>query len=178
MRRSVFSSVVSYAKDVIWGMRSIFKSCLTAIPYLSGKHDLTKEVTEQYPDPISSKTPDDLPPRSRGMLNNDIERCSGCRDCEAYCPVTCIRVEAEPATDETQIWVSIFDIDFSKCMFCGICTEVCAPGSLRHTRIYGGASPRLSDMVASFGRGPVTETQRAKWAERRKQIEDEKVRLI
>jgi formate hydrogenlyase subunit 6/NADH:ubiquinone oxidoreductase subunit I len=125
-------------------------------------------VTEGYPDPISSKTADDLPTRSRGLLFNDIDRCTGCGDCEAVCPSRCIKVEHEPAADVTKAWVSVFDIDFSRCIFCGLCVEVCQPGSLIHTRQYEGAAYQLSDLTASFGRGQVTEEHRARWAFLRK----------
>ncbi len=177
MRGSVFSTILGYLRDVLWGIRSVWGSCLTAIPYLFGSGELSKEVTEQYPDPISSKIADDLPPRSRGFLVNDIERCTGCKECERQCPVQCICVEAEPATDDTKIWVSVFDIDFSKCVFCGICAEVCQPASLKHTKNFEGAVYELPELVASFGRGWVTPEQRLKWAKLRQQIEDDRVTL-
>ena len=177
MRSSVFTAILDYLRDVYWGVRSVWGSCVTAIPYLFGTGDLSKEATEQYPDPISSKTADDLPPRSRGLLYNDIDRCTGCKECERQCPVTCIEVQAEPAGDETKTWVSVFNIDFSKCIFCGICSEVCKPGSLRHTREYEGSVYEIQELVAKFGRGQVTAEQREKWAKLRQQIEDDSVRI-
>ncbi|OFZ20095.1 MAG: hypothetical protein A2X94_09295 [Bdellovibrionales bacterium GWB1_55_8] len=173
MRGSVFSTLVAYLKDVLWALRSVWGSCLTAVPYLFGSGDLHREVTELYPDPISSKTPDDLPAKSRGFLFNDIDRCSGCRECEKICPARCIRIEAEPAADESKIWISVFDVDFSKCVFCGICVEVCGPNSLRHTREFEGASYSNNEMVTRFGRGWVSPEQRKKWAAMRRQIEEE-----
>ncbi|MGZ3688928.1 MAG: hypothetical protein ACXVBW_11540, partial [Bdellovibrionota bacterium] len=72
MNGSVFSSISTYIRQVLRGAWSVWQSCLTALPYLFRAGDLRKEVTEQYPDPISSKTADDLPPRTRGLLFNDI----------------------------------------------------------------------------------------------------------
>ncbi len=141
---------------------------MTAFPYLLRWGDLRKEVTEGYPDPISSKTADDLPTRSRGLLFNEIDRCTGCKACEEVCPCHCIRVEEQPGPDPSKSWVTVFDVDFSRCIFCGLCVEVCQPGSLVHTRQYEGAAYDVSDLVASFGRGPVTDEQRTKWALRRK----------
>jgi len=172
MTESVFSSVVSYLKGVAAGGRSVIGSCMTALPYLFRIGEQRKEVTEQYPDPISAKTPDDLPPRSRGLLFNDIDRCTGCRECEKVCPSQCISIQHEPGADSTKLWVSVFDIDFSRCMFCGLCVETCTPQSLVHTRQYEGAAYELIDLVASFGRGQVTPEQRAKWAAARQQAED------
>lgn len=178
MVNSVFSSIVVYIRNVFLGAWSIAGSCMTALPYVFRMGELRKEVTEGYPDPVSSKTADDLPPRSRGLLFNDIDRCVGCRDCERICPSQCIHIEEEPGADSSKIWVSVFDIDVSKCVFCGLCVETCQPGSLVHTRQYEGAAYSLTDLVASFGRGQVTPEQKAKWAAIRKMTEpDEEVPL-
>ncbi|MBI2711500.1 MAG: 4Fe-4S binding protein [Bdellovibrio sp.] len=172
VRESVFRGIGIYIRNVFLGVWSIAGSCFTAVPYLFRLGELRKEVTEGYPDPVSSKTADDLPPRSRGLLFNDIDRCSGCRDCEKICPAQCIKIDCEPGSEASKVWVSVFDIDFSKCVFCGLCTEVCLPSSLVHTRQYEGAAYSLKDLVASFGRGQLTPEQRAKWAAMRKLSED------
>jgi formate hydrogenlyase subunit 6/NADH:ubiquinone oxidoreductase subunit I len=169
---SVFSTIRSYFRDAFWGMRSVIGSCVTAIPYLFSAGEFRKEVTEQYPDPISSRTADDLPSRSRGLLYNDIERCTGCKECELVCPTQCIRVETEPGSDVSKIWVATFDIDFSRCIFCGLCVEACLPQSLIHTRQYEGAVYQLPAMVSKFGRGHVTREQRERWASLRQQSEE------
>jgi formate hydrogenlyase subunit 6/NADH:ubiquinone oxidoreductase subunit I len=63
--------------------------------------------------------------------------------------------------------VSVFDIDFSRCVFCGLCVEVCQPGSLVHTKNYEKSTLTPGELVASFGRGRVTPEQRLKWARMR-----------
>lgn len=165
MKSSVFSTLAAYIRGVFRGVRSVWGSWWTAMPYLFSVHsgELRKEVTEQYPDPVSSRTADDLPPRTRGLLFNDIERCTGCKDCEQVCPAKCITIENELGADTQKTWVAVFDIDFARCMFCGLCVEVCQPQSLVHTKQYEGAVYMLPDLVASFGRGRVTQEQRAKW---------------
>ena len=147
------------------GLRSVGRALGATLPYLRGGSaaDLRKEVTEQYPDPVSSRTEGDLPPRSRGLLFNDIERCTGCRDCENVCPVRCITIETVQVPDSSKAWVSVFDIDFSSCTFCGLCVEACVPASLVHTRAYERAVFDLSDMSARFGRGRITPEQRSRW---------------
>jgi len=166
MRRSIAAIILSYLKDVLAGCRSVLGSCFTALPYFFSlsSSDLRKEVTEQYPDPISSRTADDLPSRTRGLLFNDIEKCTGCRECEKVCPTRCISIEEEPEIDPQKRWVAIFDVDFARCTFCGLCVEACTPGSLIHTKQYEGAVYLLSDLVASFGKGRLTDEQREKWA--------------
>ena len=82
-------------------------------------------------------------------------------------------MERSPApTRSKEIWVNTFDINFSKCVFCGLCVEVCQPQSLVHTKQYEGAVYQLSAMVSHFGRGHVTTEQREKWAALRRQSEE------
>lgn len=163
MKRSVYSDTVKYIADVYYGFKSLFHAFSAALPYLAGFGELRKEVTEQYPDPISSKTPDDLPSRSRGILYNDIERCTGCRECEKSCPSRAIRIQTEPGPDQAQLWVTDFDLDLSKCTLCGICVEECVPRSLVHTKKYSGSMYDLTELVKSFGKGSISPEERAKW---------------
>jgi formate hydrogenlyase subunit 6/NADH:ubiquinone oxidoreductase subunit I len=174
---SVFSSTLNYFAAVGRDARSIWRSLRTALPYLLNVNsgDLRKEVTEQYPDPVSSRTADDLPPRTRGLLQNDMDKCTGCKECEVVCPTRCIRVENELGVDSTKTWVAVFDIDFARCTFCGLCVEVCAPASLVHTKRYEGAVTTPSEMVKSFGRGHVTQEQRDRWKTMRQSQEYEEI---
>lgn len=167
MRISVISSFFNYLLEIFVGWRATLNSSLTVIPYLFGAGDLSKEVTEQYPDPVSCRTEDDLPPKTRGLLFNDINRCTGCGDCTKICPVKCIQLEAEQGPEISKLWVSSFNIDFGKCIFCGLCVVVCEPNSLTHTRQYEGSVFSLRDLVSEFGRGKVSKEQRHKWEQMR-----------
>jgi formate hydrogenlyase subunit 6/NADH:ubiquinone oxidoreductase subunit I len=138
-------------------------SSMTALPYLFGLGELRKEVTEQYPDPISSRTEDDLPPKTKGTLINNIDRCTGCGDCARVCPSRCIRVETEPTDDLLKEWVSVFDIDISKCIYCGLCVEACIPQSLVHSKKFAVSALSQNELVVSYGRGRLTLEQRQKW---------------
>ena len=130
------------------------RSALTLWPYLWSWGKQHQEVTEGYPDQVSSRSPEDLPARSRGLLFNDIDRCTGCGACARICPTRCIQVEQEElGQTQHKKWVSVFDLDFTRCMFCGLCVEVCLPGSLSHSRQFEGAAYQTADLIASFGRG-------------------------
>ena len=177
-RVSAITTAVESLSGLWASARSIWGSCKGTLPYLFSTGELNKEVTEQYPDPISSRTAEDLPPRTRGLLFNDINRCTGCKECERVCPTRCVHVEVESGSDANKLWVAVYDIDFSKCVFCGLCVEACQPASLVHTRQYEGAVYSPSDMIAHFGRGHVTEEQKTKWASMRKHREDQEEGLI
>src|SRR5215468_6272089 len=75
----------------------------------------------------------DLPPRSRGVIALLEENCTVCMLCARECPDWCIYIESHketvPAPDSGRPRVrnvlDRFAIDFSLCMYCGICIEVC-----------------------------------------------------
>ncbi len=163
MEPSFFSAWAQYLREVGRASRSMLKAAGTVVPYFLGVGENRKQVTEHYPDPVSARTEEDRPPRTRGMLYNDINRCTGCLKCRDVCPAHCIEIEVEPGPDSLKPWVAVFDIDVSKCVVCGLCTEVCEPTSLVHTKKLDGANYGLDDLITSFGRGSVSREQREKW---------------
>ena len=152
-----------YIKNIFGILKSLYVSLRVTVPYLFGIGDSRKEVTENYPDPTSSKTPEDLPLNVRGILYNDIDLCTGCGECAEVCPVKCIHIETEPGPQLGKKWVSVFDIDLRKCIHCGFCTDVCAPNSLMHTNQFESASYFSKDLVLNFGRGHVSPVQKKRW---------------
>ncbi len=144
-------------------LRKTLKVLGATFPYFFRYEECHKHITEEYPDRVSARMPEDLPKRYRGFLTNDIDRCSGCRYCSDACPVDCIRIETEPGAQRNLSWVAVFDIDHSKCMFCGLCVEVCPTGSLVHTQEYQGSVYRLEEMVKSFGKGWASRDQKEMW---------------
>jgi NADH-quinone oxidoreductase subunit I len=88
-----------------------------------------RSVTSQYPD-----VEPELPPRSRGVIALLEENCTVCMLCSRECPDWCIYIDShkevipaqdEGARDRTKNVLDRFAIDFSLCMYCGICIEVC-----------------------------------------------------
>ncbi len=144
-------------------IKDAFQALKTTFPYFINIDENYKHITEEYPDRVSARMPEDLPKRYRGFLDNDIERCSGCRYCSDACPVDCIRIETEPGAQRNLSWVAVFDVDHSKCMFCGLCVEVCPTGSLKHTQEYQGSVYRLEELVKSFGKGWASKDQKEIW---------------
>jgi formate hydrogenlyase subunit 6/NADH:ubiquinone oxidoreductase subunit I len=164
------------------GVFHAFKSFISAmkvtLPYIFGWTDKHKEVTEEYPDRVSARMPEDLPARFRGILKNDIDKCSGCRLCVSECPISCIRIETEPGPIKNESWVSVFDIDLAKCMFCGLCVEVCPTGSLFHTRNYEESVLHIQELVVSYGKGWATSEMKSKWQIEQKIKEQKERELI
>ena len=85
--------------------------------------------TVQYPD----ETPV-LAPRTRGVIALIEENCTVCMLCARECPDWCIYIDSHKETipappgggrDRTRNMLDRFAIDFSLCMYCGICIEVC-----------------------------------------------------
>ena len=116
-------------------------------------NETRKVDTEFYPDPVSSRGKDDFPARARGLIFNEIEKCTGCGDCVKVCPTGCISVESKMNQRNNRAWVSKFDIDFANCVFCGLCVEICEPNSLIQTKEVQAAVFEKQDLVTSFGRG-------------------------
>ena len=85
-------------------------------------------ITQQYPD-----VQPDLPPRSRGTIALLEENCTVCMLCARECPDWCIYIDSHKeevvvpgaARPRQRNVLDKFDIDFSLCMYCGICIEVC-----------------------------------------------------
>ncbi|HEX6517033.1 MAG TPA: 4Fe-4S binding protein, partial [Nocardioidaceae bacterium] len=88
-----------------------------------------RSVTAQYPDALP-----ELPPRSRGVIALIEENCTVCMLCARECPAWCIYIDSHkdtiPATteggrDRSRNVLDRFAIDYSICMYCSICVEVC-----------------------------------------------------
>ncbi|MFF1599034.1 NuoI/complex I 23 kDa subunit family protein [Streptomyces mirabilis] len=88
-----------------------------------------KTVTAQYPD-----AQPELPPRSRGVIGLFEENCTVCMLCARECPDWCIYIDSHKETvppaapggrERSRNVLDRFAIDFSLCMYCGICIEVC-----------------------------------------------------
>jgi formate hydrogenlyase subunit 6/NADH:ubiquinone oxidoreductase subunit I len=118
-------------------------------------HFVRKPYTIQYPDRTPVRVQDTLPFRYRGILEVDLEICTGCLACERACPIDCIVIEAPKDQKTKQMLLTRFDIDIAKCMYCGLCSEVCPTGSIHHTTEFEGADFSLESMIRQFVKEPV-----------------------
>ena len=105
-----------------------------------------KKVTIQYPE---QKTPQS--PRFRGLhalrrYPNGEERCNACKLCEAVCPEMAITIESELREDNSRR-TTRYDIDLTKCIFCGFCEESCPVDSIVETRIFEYHGEERGDLL-------------------------------
>jgi NADH-quinone oxidoreductase subunit I/NAD(P)H-quinone oxidoreductase subunit I len=142
--------VPGYFANIAETVRTVFEGM--AITF---SHFVRKPYTVQYPDRVPIRIQDTLPFRYRGILAVDLEICTGCLACERACPIDCIVIEAPKDKETRQMMLNRFDIDIAKCMYCGLCSEVCPTGSIHHTSQFEGADYTLKSMLRRYVTTPV-----------------------
>jgi formate hydrogenlyase subunit 6/NADH:ubiquinone oxidoreductase subunit I len=129
---------------------TIFDGLAVTFSYL-----VRRPVTIQYPDRMAMRVQDTLPFRYRGILEVDLEICTGCLACERACPIDCIVIDVEKDHQTREMLMTRFDIDMAKCMYCGLCSEPCPTGAIHHTPEFEGADYALESLVRRFVKEPV-----------------------
>ena len=141
---------MSYFKHIVETVKTIFEGMA-----ITGSHFVRKPFTLQYPDRVDVRIQDTLPFRYRGLLDVDLEICTGCLACERACPIDCIVIDATKDKAAGGLVMTRFDIDMGKCMYCGLCSEPCPTGSIHHTPEFEGADYSLESLVRKFVKAPV-----------------------
>ncbi|MDO5501830.1 MAG: NADH-quinone oxidoreductase subunit I [Actinomycetia bacterium] len=117
----------------------------------TAKHLASRAHTQQYPDARP-----ELPPRSRGVIALREENCTSCMLCARECPDWCIYIDSHketiPASTEggrerQRNVLDRFAIDYSLCMYCGICVEVCPFDALFWSPQFEYAEFELADLL-------------------------------
>ena len=107
--------------------------------------------TVQYPKVKEAPTP-----RARGVITLHEENCTACMLCARECPDWCIYIEghkykAPPrrpgGKPRQKNALDRFDIDFSLCMYCGICVEVCPFEALFWSPEFEYSEPKIADLL-------------------------------
>src|SRR6266851_211034 len=138
-------ATATYFRHIKEAVASIFDGMA-----VSASHLIRKPYTIQYPDRMPVRVQDTLPFRYRGILDVDMEICTGCLACDRACPIDCIATAIEKNAQTREILISQFDIDLAKCMYCGLCSEVCPTGSIHHTTEFEGADYSLESLIRRF----------------------------
>jgi len=140
--KGYFGRIADVCKTTIDGMAITFS------------HFFRKPFTIQYPDRTDVRVQDTLPFRYRGILEVDLEICTGCLACERACPIDCIVIDVEKQKGVGMV-MTRFDIDMAKCMYCGLCSEPCPTGSIHHTPEFEGSDFSLESLIRRFVKDPV-----------------------
>jgi formate hydrogenlyase subunit 6/NADH:ubiquinone oxidoreductase subunit I len=140
----------TYLRNIIDTATTVFEGMAVTC-----SHFIRRPSTVQYPDRTDLRVQDTLPFRYRGILEVDLEICTGCLACERACPIDCIVIDAAKDKQTKQMILTRFDIDIAKCMYCGLCSEPCPTGSIHHTPEFEGADFSLESMIRRYVKAPV-----------------------
>jgi NADH-quinone oxidoreductase subunit I len=111
-----------------------------------------KPTTEIYPE-----GPANLEGRYRGIHvlhrdENGLEKCAGCFLCSAACPANCIYIEAAENIGANRIsagerYATVYNIDYSRCIFCGYCVEACPTDAITHGHDFELAPYNINELI-------------------------------
>lgn len=137
--------VTNYFRDLFESVTAVIEGMSITLSYV-----IRRPTTIQYPDRIARTVQSTLPLRYRGHLEVDMDICTACLACERECPIACIAIEVGTNKETKQRAMTQFDIDLCKCMYCGICSEVCPTGAIRHSQEFEGTCNNPAGLVRHF----------------------------
>jgi NADH-quinone oxidoreductase subunit I len=139
--------------------RDIFDTCRTVLVgmRITIRYIFMKPVTVNYPEQRLS-----FAPRYRGIHEFELNKCIACDLCAKACPVDCIYIEktgprridkvsglveeSDPKNGE----LTRFAIDYSKCLFCALCTEPCPTECIHMGKLHDLSGYSRADAVVEF----------------------------
>jgi len=132
-------SVIGYFREIFEGLWYIGVGM-----GVTAKHLLRSPTTRDYPN--VRRVPGR---RYRGIIRlvvdpaTNEEKCVACMVCAVRCPNNCIRIIKE---DDKKA-AKVFDLDYSICLFCGICVQDCPYDALTITGDHEFAVTDKKDLV-------------------------------
>ena len=132
---------------------------------LTIKTSFTKPVTVKYPevDIKTAEQPKDallsykIADNFKGVLFNDVYKCTACGLCAQICPIDTIFIESKKIPEGKGMILFRYEIDEARCMHCGLCVEVCPVNSLVFTTEFAFIKEDTDNMVEVFVDKPTNE---------------------
>jgi NADH-quinone oxidoreductase subunit I len=138
---------IDYFRRIYRAIRTVATGMWVTLPY-----HFARTVVVQYPD-VEPTVQD----RYRGFHTFQIERCLACEACVKACPVASIRLaKSGPRKMDKARDLAVggaltqFQIDYTTCLFCGQCADVCSTKSLKMGSLHDGSCYRPEDLVVDF----------------------------
>ena len=138
--------MAEHSKDIRFPFPGLFKGM-----WLTLKTMVKRAPVTMYPQVQEVPVP-----RARGVIALDVDNCTVCMLCARECPDWCIYIEGhkeeQPASKpggkpRARATLDRFDIDYSLCMYCGICVEVCPFDALYWSPEYEYSEDGVSDLL-------------------------------
>lgn len=109
---------------------------------LTFKHLFRPPITVQYPEEKLVV--------SRRIRGNELvwflDKCTGCATCAKACPQGNIEIVTHVGSRNNYV-VDKFEVDCGRCMFCGLCVEVCPYDALAMGYSYERSQYRRGDVI-------------------------------
>jgi NADH-quinone oxidoreductase subunit I len=121
--------------------------------------------TIQYPDRMPRPIDNYIPEASRGILEVDTRVCTACLLCQNTCPIDVIKVDVQKG-GAGQRYLTRFDINAAKCMYCGMCAEACMTNAIRHTKEFAFPTADVRQLILHYVHQPVVPYKVSKTAPR------------
>ena len=146
------SSASAYFRNISDNVRSIVTGMKITLKYC-----FQRTVTVQYPEQKLA-----FAPRYRGIHEFELNKCIACDLCAKACPVDCIYIDKSgprridkttglvEESDPKNGQLLRFAIDYSKCLFCALCTEPCPTACIHMGKLHDLSGYTRDDAVVEF----------------------------
>src|ERR1700710_1394065 len=143
--RAYFQNIYDTLRSAAIGMKITLKYCFQ------------KTVTVQYPEQKLS-----FALRYRGIHEFEANKCIACDLCAKACPVDCIYIDKSgprridkktglvESSDPKNGQLIRSAIDYSKCLFCALCTEPCPTDCIHMGKLHDLSGYSREDVVVEF----------------------------
>ena len=104
------------------------------------------------------------PERTRGRHIHVRETCTSCMQCVRACPVVAIKIDKSDKKFEKDCALYF---DYTRCIFCGLCTQACRFDALFHTPIVDLSEGEREDLVYGPEKMETLDREPLEWRGRR-----------